>query len=197
MTVITDTRPAPPSRAQLERASQLVAELLKGRSRGSVTYHAAVSALSRAIAVTPPKSEHGRLLFRTLRSLQDRGAGPKAADESAVWWLAQRGQTPTPGAVAARLAAAGTSRQAAAAVGVVTGQLGDDDGARAADAVAGVIARTGAGPTWRELAIAMGWPLTPHKVQFAAVSHLVAMGWLQYGTTKRSLRPGPKARRPQ
>jgi hypothetical protein len=188
----TDTRPAASKAARLERAARLVAELLKGRGRGA-SPPGAVEALSRALAATAPKSGHGQLLFRTLRSLQGPGGKPQADDERAVWWLAQRGQTPSPGAVAARLAAAESARQTAAAVRAAVDRIADHDGPKAAAMVADIIARTGAGPTWRELAAVMGWPSTPYEVRFAAVTRLVHAGWLESGTAERSLRPGRKA----
>ena len=193
MTTITTDRPAP-DRAQIERATRLVTELLKGRGRNA-NPPGAVDALGRALAATPPKSDHGQLLFRTLRTLQGMGAEPQADDERAVWWLAQRGQTPTPGAVATRLAHLETARRTTAAVRAAVDAIGARDGAKAAATVADIIARTGAGPTWRELAAAMGWPLTPYEVRYAAVTRLVAAGWLEHGTAERSLRPCRKARR--
>jgi hypothetical protein len=191
---ITQTRPTV-SRAQLERAATLVATLLKGRGRKDGT-PAAAGALGRALGATQPKSEHGQLLFRTLRSLQaDAGGKPRADDERAVWWLACRGQTPSPAAVAGRIRAVESARSTAAAVRAAVAAIAEHDGPKAAAYVADMLARDGTGPTWRELADAMDWPRIPYEIRFVAVTRLVHAGWLETGEAERSLRPGRKAGR--
>jgi len=72
---------------------------------------------------------------------------------------------------------------------IVLGVLRDDT-ETAARWVAGYVAGTGEGPTWAELAAAMGWPDdrdTLRSVIFTLVKH----GWLQVSPAPRSLRPGP------
>lgn len=70
--------------------------------------------------------------------------------------------------------------------------LTETDAAVAARWVAAVVAHTGTGPTWGELADAMDWP--PDKaLRKHAICRLAITGWLITGRRPRSLRPGPLA----
>jgi hypothetical protein len=102
--------------------------------------------------------------------------------------LLRRGETPTPAAVAGLLtdwqahdAAVHHQQQRVAHVLA-------HDGPRAAAAAADAWTRHGQGPTWRELARAMGWP---ERDLEAAIQALATAGWLTPGKAPRSLRPGP------
>jgi hypothetical protein len=62
---------APPSPARIERATALATKMLEGRWHGKRLATAA-AAIGRALAATPPGSEHGQLLARTLRAVLAR-----------------------------------------------------------------------------------------------------------------------------
>jgi hypothetical protein len=64
------------------------------------------------------------------------------------------------------------------------------DGEAAARYTAQVLAGTGAGPTWAELADALGWPADP-TLRRLITRDLIGCGWLACTREARSLRPGP------
>jgi hypothetical protein len=67
------------------------------------------------------------------------------------------------------------------------------DGPHAAQYVADVVSRTSTGPTWMELAVAMGWPVKPWGTLDWLGRGLAKAGWLTFTPETRSLRPGPAA----
>jgi hypothetical protein len=122
---------------------------------------------------------------------------PGTAEASAYRWLESRGQTPTPEAVAARLAAVEESRVSGALRAERqarrAAELAAADGPRARDWVAGVRAATGTGPTWRELTAAMGWPHA-RPLRELIMGACADAGYLIFERrVERSLRPGPRA----
>ena len=172
-------------------ATALAEKLLRaGGHRGEWVSVAAV-ALGRALVKTTPGSEHGKLLAATLRT--PKADAPIQADAptgvDAVLWLARTGTTPTAAAVAAHLERYEKRRRRQAVLRAFTPRL-DVDGPRAAAWVAQVLAETGTGPTWRELAVAMDWP---YPVWTRQIRALLARGWLVATSQPRSLRPGPAA----
>jgi hypothetical protein len=185
---VTMTAPAPVSTASQYReavaqATEVVTGALTRASRGRAPDPQLAAALGRALARSARGSEHRKLLAAALRA---RKPGERTPEERAVWWLARRGETPTPGAVATRVAEDQRRQERAALVE----QLAHDDGLRAAVEVARTVRRTGAGPTWRELARALGWP------DWAAplvIPRLESAGWLAAGTERGSLRPGKRS----
>lgn len=183
MTITTDQ-----SADRAARATALAAELLKQHQLGE-QLPAAAAAIGRSLAVTEARSPHGDVLHRTL---QPRPTTARPADERAVLWLIGRGETPTPAAVAARIRNERTTDARAKALYRLAGRHVRQDGQAAARYVADVVAATGSGPTWNELATALGWPLDPRRATAHIVNQLTAAGWLETGTGTRSLRPGPK-----
>jgi hypothetical protein len=187
MTTTTTGKPVI-SPEQIARATALAAKLLVGRRLGKDRLPAAAAALGRALATTPPKTEHGSLLFRALRP----ATGTRPGDEETVLWLAVRGVTPTPAAVAgaAQAADALASRQQ---LYDQVKQLAERDAIDAAVYVDEAVRDTGTGPTWREVADALGWPRSPWPLAGLVIKRMIAKGWLSAGKEPRSLRPGPKA----
>ena len=141
-------------------ATALVEKLLRaGGHRGKWVPVAAV-ALGRALVKTTPGSEHGKLLAATLRTPKAEaptGQADAPAGVDAVLRLARAGITPTAAAVADHLERYEKRRRRQAVLRAFTPRL-DVDGPRAAAWVAQVLAETGTGPTWWELAVAMDWP---------------------------------------
>jgi hypothetical protein len=64
------------------------------------------------------------------------------------------------------------------------------DAQAAAAYTAQVVAGTGRGPTWNELADAVGWP-AGKEIRRVIICILATQGWLRTGQEPRSLRPGP------
>jgi hypothetical protein len=184
----TATRQAPPSPAQIERATALAARMLEDRGLGK-RLPTAAAAIGRALVATAPGSEHGQLLTRVLRP----AAGERADEEQAAIWLACRSEIPSAAAVAAaaRQLAKRRARQDRL-IALAAPHVGAD-GERAAAFVAGIVQETGAGPTWAELGDAMGWPAHPLGLRTAIITGLRSAGWLRYRQKPRSLRPGPMA----
>jgi hypothetical protein len=122
---------------------------------------------------------------------------PGTPEANAYEWLQSQGQNPTPAAVANRLAALKerqvsgarrAERQARRAA-----ELAMADGPRAREWVAGVRAATGAGPTWRELTAAMGWP-HDRRLRELIMGGCADAGYLVFERrVERSLRPGLRA----
>ena len=122
---------------------------------------------------------------------------PGTPEANAYEWLQSQGQNPTPAAVANRLAALEdrqvsgarrAERQARRAA-----ELATADGPRAREWVAGVRAASGAGPTWRELTAAMGWP-HDRRLRELIMGACADAGYLVFERrVERSLRPGPRA----
>lgn len=172
--------------AEVASAVALAEKLLRaGGHRGRWVPVAAV-AMGRALVRTTPGSEHGKVLAAALRA-------PRLGDPGgvgAVLRLARSGITPTQAAVASCLEQQeGHIRRLAAVRALARDLAGAEvEGPRAAAWVAGVLAETGTGPTWGELAAAMGWPRPVAGVQIRA---LIAGGWLTASSRPRSLRPGP------
>ena len=104
------------------KAIQLVDRILAARLD---IFPRTVRAFGRALAATQPSSDHGRLLAATLKSL---AAGTsRLADlpdeQHATAWLAFKGITPSPGAVAERVAAVGSRRARPARLADLPGEL--------------------------------------------------------------------------
>jgi len=166
-------------------ATTLAEKLLRaGGHRGRWVQVAAV-ALGRALVRTTPGSEHGKILAAALRAPQPDAPGGVGA----VLRLARAGTTPTEAAVADHLERYENRRRRQAAVRAFTSRP-DVDGPRAAAWVAQILAETGTGPTWHELAVAMGWPPPVRSAQMRA---LISRNWLTATGRPRSLRPGSAA----
>jgi hypothetical protein len=176
---------APPTAAEIERATALATRLLKGRWRGK-QLAAVAAAIGRALTVTAPGSEHGQLLARALRP----AVAERPDDECSVFWLAKRGETPTAPAVAAALQGLAERRVRTERHHALAAQFVAADGPRAAAYVADVVGSTGTGPTWGALTRAMGWPWS---VANLVIKQLAQAGWLRTGEEPCSLRPGPAA----
>jgi hypothetical protein len=187
MTTTTATK-APMTPAQVERASALAAKLLTGRVHGKAL-PAAAAAFGKAIATTPPGSAHGQVLACVLRQ-----EGQQGNTEQATLWLATRGETPTPQAVAAAVPQLASRLARQARLAAAAAPFVEADGERAAGYVAKVIGGTGEGPTWAELGNVMGWPDHPLGLRGEVIHELARARWLRFGRKPYSLRPGPGAR---
>lgn len=164
-----------------------MAQRLLGRDPGwrPVTWagRRAYAALADVLTVTAPTSQHGRLVLAALDP-QRASDDSRPPEEEAVRALLAHGQAPTPEAVA--IEAADITRVAGATRDQVR-----DEGRKAAELVAGWWRATNAGPTWAELAIAMGWP--GRSAADRHIRMLEKARWLTTGLAPRSLRPGPFA----
>jgi hypothetical protein len=178
--------PVVQSDPEVASAAALAEKLLRaGGHRGRWVQVAAV-AMARALVKTTPGSEHGKVLAAALRAPRlDAPAGV-----GAVLRLARAGVTPTEAAVASCLEQQDRrNRRQVAARALARGLVGADvEGPRAAAWVAQVLAQSDDGPTWGELAAAMGWPRPVAGVQIRA---LITSRWLTGSSRPRSLRPGP------
>lgn len=174
-----------PGREAIAAATAAAAQRLAGQDRHGMTRPHVAEAFGRALAAAPPRSPHRALLAA---ALADRPQAERSPGELAARWLARRGETPTPEAVAGRLAAEVRQRARLEEARAIAERSGPAAAAYAAE----VLERTGTGPTWRELARAQGWP---ERLASPVITRLAAAGWLATGTAPRSLRPGPRARR--
>ena len=176
-------RPERPPNADIKKAVRLVADVLGQRGTPKMA-----AALGRALAECAPRSDHGRLLARTIQVIKS-GGPVMDVDVRRVRPLAQAGTVPTPASVRALA----ESERAAARSAVKRRELVEAavqrDGRSAAVYVAAVVRSAGTGPTWMELATAMGWP---HRVAAPVIRELERAGWLRTGQAARSLRPGPR-----
>jgi hypothetical protein len=152
---MTDTRQAPPTPAQVERATALAAKLLAGRGLGK-RLPVAAAAVGRALAMTALQTEHGQLLSQTLRPVPDGTVRPD--DEVAVLNLGCHGTTPTAAAVANEVRDMAARHTRVDRLNAMAAPYAEKDGAGASAYVAAVLAETGQGPTWAELGDHMGWP---------------------------------------
>lgn len=185
-------------RASAARAAELVTRLLADRKPrlSKKKLAVAAAALGKALATTSPATPHGQLLARALRP----APGERPDDELAVYRLACKGETPTEAAVRAWLEGAGQRRERAhrlhergVRVRAEAASIAAADGERTAAYVAQVVADTGSGPCWAELASAMEWPRQPWGLRNAIIRVLARDGWLATGTEPRSMRPGPRS----
>jgi hypothetical protein len=175
-------------------AMKLAARAVKAariKPRGAVTHQQMERAVAGALIVTHPRAPHGQALMRALSGPMSSQREP-TPEVRAIRWLVARGQAPTEAATAARVAdlerrrAAGEAHSQAARSAVAM------DGPRAAAMVAEIVARTGAGPTWRELGEEMGWP-RHYGTRNRIMRELAQAGWLAFTDQERSLRPGSQA----
>jgi hypothetical protein len=104
VTTITESKPAQPSPEQVERAVALAAKLLAAHSDRSDRKPVTAGAIGRALVVTPPGSDHGKLLAAALRPAKwkDRpgeqcvvlqlpaGVRPRQPPRSAPAWTSSR-----------------------------------------------------------------------------------------------------------
>jgi hypothetical protein len=182
------TGPAP---AAMKLAAQAVTAA-RIKPRGTVTRGQMELAIARALMVTHPRSPHGQALMLALSGPASRLRERPGPQLSAIRWLVARGQTPDETAAAARVAVLERRKAASADLWEAARSAIATDGPRAAASVAEVLARTGAGPTWWELATAMGWS-QQHAVRAVIMRGLDRSGWLTFTEHERSLRPGPGA----
>ncbi len=184
----TITKPAKPTQAQIERATAVAAKLLRAHTDRQDRKPVTAAAFGRALVVTPPGSDHGKLLAATLRSGKWKDRPP---EQRVVQKLARRGETPTAAAIASLRDGAAAHQAHLDRLRVQAGPFIGADGPRAAAHVAQVIQATGAGPTWFELARALGdWPRDNFTREYI-IRGLATADWLETGTKPRSLRPGP------
>jgi len=179
-------RPKRPPGADIRKAVRVVTDILGPRSTPKMS-----AALGRALAETSPRSDHGRLLAQTIQAVK-AGAVPADADMRRVRRLAQGGNVPTAAAVRGLAESERIAAEADAQRQAVVQAAARRDGPAAAERVAAVVASTGDGPTWAELAVAMGWPRS-RMVTALIVQSLHKAGWLKTGEAARSVRPGPRA----
>ena len=97
MNTITAPKPAKPTPAQIERAIAVAAKLLRAHTDRQDRKAMTAAAFGRALVVTPPGSDHGKLLAATLRSGKWKDRPP---EQRVVLKLARRGETPTAAAIA-------------------------------------------------------------------------------------------------
>ena len=110
-------------------------------------------------------------------------------------WLEDRNQALTPYAIAGRLLTVRehveANRRKATKRRALDELLATDPaGPRSAHLVKACRDKFGWGPTWAELARAMGWGCTQSQQTIHA---LARVGWLSFTREPRSLRPGPRA----
>src|SRR6266702_3091508 len=125
------------------------------KPHGTVIRQEMERAVAGAVVVTHPRTPHGQALMRALSGPLSYAEGRPGPELGAIRWLTARGQAPTEAATAARVAAVEARRTAGAARGQAVRSAVAADGPGAAGTVAEVVARTGTGPTWRELAPAL------------------------------------------
>jgi hypothetical protein len=190
MTETAASKPVPPTEAQLKRAAALAAKLLQGRGLGK-RMPVAANAIGKALATTEPRSGHGQLLVRTLRSTPDGAERPD--DELAVLNLARYGTTPTAAAVAGEVQGLAARRARLERLNSLAAPIAEADGTRAAAFIARTVETTGIGPTWVQLARELGWPEHPWGLTASVVWHLRRAGWVTTGKKKGSIHPGPRA----
>jgi hypothetical protein len=188
MTATAEKAGRPQAPGAADRYTAIAAKLLAGHDFKPDRRPAVARALGLALAATSPQSEHGQVLASTLRPA--RWADRPAA-ERAVLQLARHGETPTEAAVTVWLEGARRRRERGQQIDATITAYVEADGARAADYVAGVVRDTGQGPTWTELARAMGWPGKPWGLRSAIIRRLARAGWIEFTTETRSLRLGP------
>lgn len=184
-TMTTATAAAP---AQIDRATMLAARMLRASAQRRDRKPLTAAAFGRALAATQPGSAHGKVLAAALRSA-DWHARPR--EERIVLGLARSGETPTAAALAARLGQLAAKRDRLRRARDRARAIADRDGQAASACVARVVAETGAGPTWGELAAFCGWPRDKGLRQMV-IRELAAAGWVTTGQAPRSLRPGPE-----
>jgi len=153
-----------------------------------------VTAFARAVAVTPPGSEHGQVLLATLKSLAAQDPGSRLTDlppeQTTVAWLAFRGMTPTASAAEHKTAELARHDERLQRSAEDIAAIVAESGPRAAQFTAGVLERSGAGPLWSELASLWGLSWQDRPVVIRA---LARDGWLTFEEgVERSLRPGPR-----
>lgn len=176
------------TKAQVAQARKTVQGLVDSRWKSPATRERAALAFARALVATTPGSDHGRLLVQALKATAD------TTEVRAVLTLAKAGTSPTQAAVHALLQLDANRqktrtrlRQEAARRRQEAAPLAAQDGPRAQEWTAQIVAQTGTGPTWSELSTAMGWPRQLRKPVIAA---LITTGWITTGETPRSMRPG-------
>jgi hypothetical protein len=174
-----------------EHGAKIAAKLLAGHDHKADRKPVTARAFGQALAVTEPGSEHGRLLAAALRP---GSWGDRPETERVVLRLARRGDTPTASAVQNWLDGIRQHQERGHRLRAEAAPLIEGDAVRAAAHVAQVVRDTGAGPTWRELARAMDWPMSPWGTHSAIIGGLAMAGWLEFTSRPRSLRPGPAVR---
>lgn len=137
-----------------------------------------------------------RALSRQQEAVLDNARPEELA--AAKQWLTDRNQTLTPYAIAGRLLAVRehveANRRKATKRRALDELLATDPaGPRVARLVKACVDRFGWGPTWAELARAMGWSYAKRQEM---IHSLARVGWLSFTREPRSLRPGPRATDP-
>ncbi len=193
-------KPPPLSRAErIAKTTGMVSAALESSPLKCHRDPVIIAALGRAAALTSPGSGHGRLLAALVRTMA-AGVPSRELPEPELRvarGLARRGTAPTEAVLADAMRswrARPARRERLAGMREEAERLAARDGRAAADWVAGVVAATGAGPAWMELARAMGWP--GRRTAGVIIQGLAAAGWLVTGSEPRSLRPGPRAVQP-
>ena len=149
-------------------------------------------AIARALIQTPASSDHGKLLKSAIHSIASRERVTVPAIKAVVW-LAERGITPTAGAVSGRLSSQATKRSgmiSRAGQNAASIKLGVEQGMQAAVWVAAYIAEFDKCPLWSELAAEFAWS---REIRGPVIYRLVRDDVLVSTTKVRSLRPGPRA----
>jgi len=172
---------------KLAKLTQIAETMLKNKSGHARAL--SPEAFGRALAVTEPSSEHGRLLSRTLKALS-RNESLATEEERAVWWLARNGQTPTPNAVAGRVTAMQSSYTKRANKDMVLREVVTKiRGHEVAAQIAAFIDGNGHGPTWLELSLMMDW----NRIYLNEImEHLASNNWIAFTEEHRSLTPGSR-----
>src|ERR1035441_5168866 len=134
--------------------------------------------LAKVLMVTPPRSDHGRLLMRALSPAVRDNA--RSAEELAARWLLAPGPTPTEPAIATRLEMLRISEAARIRKKARAVRIAERDGLKAAAAIADRIAQAGESFTWVELARSLDWPLDNMTLEMI-MHQLEQSGWIQTG----------------
>lgn len=138
----------------------------------------------------PRRHAHHRCIDKLREHLRAKAAGEAIAPltwtpPKAAWAPRTPRQEPLSAKARYRAERASEVRQVAA-------PIIERDGQRAAEYVARYVRETGAGPIWREVGDALGWPAKPWGIRAYIVRGLAQAGWLAYTDDEhRSLRPGP------
>jgi hypothetical protein len=171
-------------KATVKRYTKLMRKMLPDKK----VWYRTVRAFGRALAATPPSSDHGQLLASTLKTLS---AGQQLADPSqrAVLWLARRGETPTAGAVTGRLDAVATEQKRPARQAGHWKRIHAEAEAIDDDLVVKYVGEindtTGTGPLWSEVGRQFG---LRYAVTQQVIMSLRCAGRLAYTKETRSLR---------
>jgi hypothetical protein len=137
----------------------------------------AVIAFKKAMMTCSVASNHGQLLIRTLRWINQNKGNPIDNNEHVIWWLAKRGVTPTENAVKTRLHDMLKAWEALQEKQTEALIIAMRDGEAVSSYIDGLRESTGEGPTWTELSLQFDWPV---KLKDLIIKNLAEIGWITY-----------------